>query len=128
MADLQTILVIDDDPDWTELLKTYFLDKYRVRVANSPDEAIEIARKDRPVLVILDLVMPVMDGFGVIRRLQDVNQSHIPAILLTGWKSAEVEECADSCGFFAVLGKPVSLSALDAVISEAIKPEARISL
>lgn len=116
----QTILIIDDDPDWTELLKTYFLEKYRVEVANCASDAIEIARQYRPVLIIIDLVMPVMDGFGLIRRLEEANQTHIPAILLTGWKSAEVEECASMFGFFAVMGKPVSLMALDATVSAAI--------
>jgi len=114
------ILVIDDDPDWTELLCRYFFDKYQVEVANSATEAIEIARKEQPVLIIVDLVMPKVDGFGVMRRLEETNQPRIPTILLTGWKSAEVEECANSFGCFAVLGKPVSLKALAAAISAAI--------
>jgi CheY-like chemotaxis protein len=114
------ILVIDDDPDWTELLCRYFFDKYQVEVANSATEAIEIARKERPVLIIVDLVMPKVDGFGIMRRLEEADQPRIPTILLTGWKSAEVEECANSFGCVAVLGKPVSLKALAATISSAI--------
>jgi DNA-binding response OmpR family regulator len=117
---LQTILVIDDDPDWTELLRRYYFDRYQVEVANTATEAIEIARKERPVLIIVDLVMPLIDGFGVMRRLEEASNHRIPTILLTGWKSAEVEECANSLGCIAVLGKPVMLDELDATILSAI--------
>jgi putative two-component system response regulator len=117
----QTILVIDDDPDWTDLLRTYFLDKYHVKVANSAFEAVKMAQNDRPVLMIIDLIMPGMDGFGVIRRLEDSIQAQIPTILLTGWKCAEVEECASAFEAVTVVGKPVSLLALDATISAQLR-------
>ncbi|HET9532424.1 MAG TPA: response regulator [Blastocatellia bacterium] len=125
----QTILVIDDDPDWTDLLRAYFLDKYHVKVANSAFEAVKMAQNDRPVLMIIDLIMPGMDGFGVIRRLEDSIQAQIPTILLTGWKCAEVEECASAFESVTVMGKPVSLMALDATVSAQLRKnsEARTS-
>ena len=123
--DRETILIIDDDPDWTDLLRKYFLGKYHVMIANSAIDALEIAQKNRPVLIILDLIMPIMDGFGLLRRMEDANTARIPTILLTGWKSSEVEEGASTFGFVTVMGKPVSLRARDATISATIKPTHR---
>lgn len=112
-----TLIIIDDDAEWTELLKTFFLDKYRVRVANLASDAIDLVRKERPRVIIVDLVMPSMDGFGIIHRLRASSQEQIPTILLTGWKTQEVEECAATMGCAAVLAKPVSLVALDELVS-----------
>ena len=115
-----TLLIVDDDADWTQILKMFFLEKYEVQVVNSASDAIEIARSSRPSLIIVDLVMPTMDGFGMIHRLNDLAQSKIPTILLTGWNTAEVEECASAFGCAAVLGKPIDLFALDQVVSSVI--------
>lgn len=113
----QSLLIIDDDKDWTDLLKLYFLEKYEVRVANSSCDAMEIVRAQRPNVIIVDLVMPKIDGFGIIHRLNDSTENRIPTILLTGWNTVEVEECAASVGCDAVLSKPVELNALDEVVS-----------
>lgn len=115
--DYKTLLIVDDDAEWTELLSKFFLGKYLVRVANFAGDAIEIARNEQPSLIILDLVMPSMDGFGMLHRLNDTTERRIPTILLTGWNTAEVEECATAAGCVAVLGKPVSLEALDQIIT-----------
>ena len=116
-ADRRTLLIIDDDAEWTDILKLFFLDKYRVEVVNTACDAIDVARRHQPSAIIVDLVMPTVDGFGVIHRLNDSGEGRIPTILLTGWKTAEVEECAASIGCAAVLAKPIDLLALDAVVS-----------
>ena len=113
----QSLFIVDDDKDWTDLLKLYFLEKYEVHVANSSCDAMDIIRVLRPGVLIVDLVMPKIDGFGIIHRLNDSTGSRIPTILLTGWNTVEVEECAASVGCNAVLSKPVELNALDEVVS-----------
>jgi CheY-like chemotaxis protein len=115
-----TILIVDDDADWTQLLKLFFLEKYEVQVVNSAHDAIEIARSLRPSLIIVDLVMPTMDGFGMLHRLNGSAQTKIPTILLTGWNTAEVEECANDFGCSAVLGKPVDLFVLDQIVASVL--------
>ena len=117
ISERQSLLIVDDDKDWTDLLKLYFLEKYEVQVANSSCDAMEIVRVQRPCVIIVDLVMPRIDGFGIIHRLNDSTENRIPTILLTGWNTAEVEECAASIGCDAVLSKPVELNALDEVVS-----------
>jgi DNA-binding response OmpR family regulator len=123
----RTLLVVDDDPDWTNVLKIFFRDKYHVRVVNSAREAIDIVRQEQPSLIIVDLVMPTIDGFGIIHRLNDSSQTRIPTILLTGWKTAEVEECATSIGCAAVLSKPIDLPELDEVVSAMMSRGAAVS-
>src|ERR1051325_4112903 len=89
-ANRQTLLIVDDDPDWTSVLKVFFSDKYHVQVVNSARVASELVRQKRPSVIIVDLVMPAIDGFGIIHRLNDSSQTRIPTILLTGWKTAEI--------------------------------------
>jgi CheY-like chemotaxis protein len=113
-------LIVDDDADWTQLLKLFFLEKYEVQVVNSAHDAIEVARSLRPSLIIVDLVMPTMDGFGMLHRLNNSAQTKIPTILLTGWNTAEVEECANAFGCAAVLGKPVDLFVLDQMVANVL--------
>lgn len=120
-ANRQSLLIIDDDKNWTDLLRLYFLEKYEVMVVNSACEAMEAISKERPSLIIVDLVMPTIDGFGIIRRLNDSNQASIPTILLTGWHTAEVEECASSVGCSAVLSKPIEMNELEETVSSLIK-------
>src|SRR3982751_3052806 len=109
----QSLLIVDDDSEWTDVLKVFFGDKYQVQVVNSAREAIDVVHKEPPSLIIVDLVMPTIDGFGIIHRLNAENQPPIPTILLTGWKTAEVEECAAQIGCAVVLSKPIDLSELE---------------
>ncbi len=116
-ANRQTLLIVDDDPDWTEVLKLFFFKKYQVYAINSARVAIEMVRQQQPSVIIVDLVMPAIDGFGIIHRLNDSRPTHIPTILLTAWKTAEVEECAAAVGCGVVLSKPIDLLELDEVVS-----------
>lgn len=78
----ETILVVDDEASIRDML-TYNLEKasYRVLVARDGGEALELARKERPDLIILDLMLPGVDGFEVCRELR--RQGQVPVIMLT---------------------------------------------
>ena len=84
-GDRPTILVVDDTPDNLELLSGMFKDDYRVRAANSGEKALDICQTDDPPdLVLLDIMMPGMDGFEVARRLREHPSSEtIPVIFVT---------------------------------------------
>jgi two-component system alkaline phosphatase synthesis response regulator PhoP len=77
-----TILVVDDEPAIVDVL-TYNLEKahYRVFVARDGVAAIEINRKERPDLIVLDLMLPGMDGLEVCRSLR--REGNVPIIMLT---------------------------------------------
>jgi len=77
------ILIVDDDPAVTSLLRRGFAyEGYRVDTAASGAEALSVARERPPDLVVLDVMMPGMDGLEVCRRLREVSRS-LPILLLT---------------------------------------------
>lgn len=114
--DQRTLLIIDDNPEWTDLLRAYFSEKYRVQVANSSKHAIELALQEPPSVIIVDLVMPCVDGFGVIERLRDTPAGDVPMVMCTGWDTAEVAECAQSVGCAALLSKSAPLTELEEAV------------
>lgn len=76
------LLVVDDDPDLVDIIAyTLRKDSHQVNVATSGEEALALARQDPPDLVILDVMLPGLDGFEVCRRLRQ--KSDLPVILLT---------------------------------------------
>jgi two-component system response regulator ResD len=79
-----SVLVVDDEPTIAEIVARY-LDRagYRTRVAGDGREAIELAEIERPDLVVLDLMLPRMDGLEVMRRLRERDRDRIAVILLT---------------------------------------------
>lgn len=82
---MSTILLVDDDPLIIELVQ-FNLEKwgYQVLVARDGGEALELARSQKPDLIILDLMLPVIDGLEVCRRLHaDSTTRNIPIIMLT---------------------------------------------
>lgn len=117
----RTLLIIDDSSEWTDLLSAYFSQKYRVQVANSPKHAIELALQDPPSVIIVDLMMPSVDGFGVIERLRDTAAGEVPTVMLTSWNTHDVAECAESVGCAAVLSKSAPLGEIDEAVSSAAR-------
>ncbi len=78
----ETILVVDDERHIIELVRMYLKQAgYRVLSARDGLQAIEVARRERPALIILDLMLPGLDGWEVCRRLQA--ESDVPIIMLT---------------------------------------------
>ena len=80
------ILVIDDEPEITEIVKTFLEESgYRVAVVNSPSEAVEKARAFKPDVVLLDIMMPGVDGYDICQQLKaDPQFAGVPIIFLTG--------------------------------------------
>jgi two-component system alkaline phosphatase synthesis response regulator PhoP len=81
------ILLVDDDPDFVAATKVVLESKpYEVIVAYDGDEGLEKAKDDRPDLIILDVIMPVKDGFMVCQQLKkDPQLSSIPVLMLTAF-------------------------------------------
>ncbi len=103
-----SILVIDDTPDNLSLLNQLLRDQYRVRLANSGPRGLEIAMKWPPDLILLDIMMPGMDGWEVMRRLKaDPVTSRIPVIFVTAKSDLEDEERGLAMGAVDFIHKPI---------------------
>ena len=80
------ILLIDDDPVFVDATKTVLETKYQVVTALDGDDGLSKARQEKPNLILLDIIMPVKDGFYVCKQLkQEVELSGIPVIILTSF-------------------------------------------
>jgi DNA-binding response OmpR family regulator len=84
---MATVLLVDDDPKIRELLRLYVeREGHRPLFAADGETALELATRAKPDIVLLDVMLPGMDGFEVCRRLRDISQ--VPILLLTA-RSAE---------------------------------------
>ena len=82
MADQRRILVVDDEPDLVHAVRLYLeMEGYLVFAASNGYEAMEKVREKLPDLVVLDVMMPEMDGFETLERIRDVH--NVPVIMLT---------------------------------------------
>ena len=110
LLDKPTVLVVDDTPENLTLMGFLLKDRYKVKVANSGEKALRIALgPSRPDLILLDIMMPEMDGYAVCRHLQaDLTTRDIPIIFLTAKASVEDEEFGLKLGAVDYITKPIS--------------------
>ncbi|MFH1032384.1 MAG: response regulator [Chloroflexota bacterium] len=86
MAKQAKILLVDDDPVFLAATKTVLETKYQVVTAMDGDEGLKKARKEKPSLILLDVIMPNEDGFNVCKQIkQDKELADIPVIMLTSF-------------------------------------------
>lgn len=109
-VDRATVLVVDDTPDNLTLLTALLKDTYRVRAANNGEKALRCVRgDDKPDLILLDIMMPVMSGYDVIREIKaDPATRNIPVIFLTAMSSVEDEKRGLAMGAADYITKPIS--------------------
>jgi two-component system alkaline phosphatase synthesis response regulator PhoP len=101
------ILVVDDDVKTVELVKLYLnRDGYRVLTAYDGTEALRLARESHPDLIVLDLMLPGMDGFEVCRTLRD--ESDVPIVMLTARTTDEDKLTGLGLGADDYVSKPFS--------------------
>ena len=104
------ILSVDDERDVTELLRFHLTKAgYEVLTASSGREAIETIRCCRPDLVLLDLMLPDIDGFGVCEILRrSAATASIPIIVLTAWATSDARFVGLEMGALDYVTKPFS--------------------
>ena len=105
-----TILVVDDTPGNLALMSSLLKGDYTVKIANSGEKALNIAASDSPPdLILLDIMMPGMDGYEVCRRLKrDPRTMSIPVIFITAKTEGEDEKKGLELGAIDYITKPIS--------------------
>jgi CheY-like chemotaxis protein len=128
-ASTATVLIADDRAEDRKLLRLV-LERmgHRVIEVSNGEQAFELARSARPDLVMSDILMPVMDGFVLCRKLQeDVALRHIPVVFVTAtYREQRHQEFATDLGAARVLFKPFDAQALRVIVEEALA-QARVT-
>jgi DNA-binding response OmpR family regulator len=114
MTDRKTILIVDDTPDNLSLLSSLLKSVYKTKIATNGQKALAIASSDNPPdLVLLDIMMPEIDGYEVCRRLKAGETTRdIPIIFLTAMSQAEDEQKGLEIGAVDYITKPINPSLL----------------
>lgn len=115
------LLIVEDDPDIRKLLDTTLTFKgYRVVTAHNGREGMELIQKEHPQIVITDIMMPQLDGFGLVHRLRiDPGTRDIPVVFITAtYVSRADQEFALNIGATRFIQKPVDLDRFLAIIEE----------
>jgi len=123
--DKKRILVVDDEPAVTRVI-VEFLERtglYEVRALNDSEKAVEVARDFQPDLLILDIVMPKIDGGELLAAMrQEPSLEHVPALFLTGLVTeAEVGTRGHQIGSHPVVAKPVRASTFRELVAEQLR-------
>lgn len=102
------ILLVDDQPANIRLLNEVFRDDCDVLMATSGQQALDVCAVQSPDLILMDIVMPEMDGMEVLRRLKGSDlTSQIPVIFVTGHHDDEAEEAGLQAGAVDFIAKPI---------------------
>ncbi|MFC0170200.1 response regulator [Pseudoduganella danionis] len=121
-AQRQTVLVVDDTPANLTLVGGLLRDDYQVKLAARGDKALQLCASSAPDLVLLDLMMPEMDGFEVCRRLKaDPATAHIPVIFLTAVSDASRTVEGLALGAVDYVSKPIEPMILKARVATALR-------
>ncbi len=117
------ILIADDDPNLIRLLRLVLESNgYEVISASNGEQAVELTRKEHPDLLILDLMMPIMDGYRVLMQLYGEDPPiNAPAIILTAQTINEYKDTATALGAVSFLEKPFDNNNLLNLIKETLR-------
>lgn len=110
MTEKQRILIVDDMPSNIRILNDLLRDQYHISVATNGPDALQIASsKNKPDLILLDIMMPDMDGYEVCRRLKSIESArNIPVLFVTAKSEIEDEALGLSMGAVDYIIKPIS--------------------
>jgi DNA-binding response OmpR family regulator len=114
------VLVVEDDPEINELIGAYVeLSGFSCRRVTRGDEALREVHRHRPALIVLDVMLPDLDGFEICRRIRsDPHTAAIPIIMLTALDQEEMRCRAVQCGASDYLTKPFDPDRLMAAIRQ----------
>jgi len=117
-----TILIVDDTPENIDVLRGLLKSDYRIRVAINGEQALKLAVAARPDLILLDVMMPGLDGYEVCRRLKaDPETEGIPVIFVTAMNETHDEVRGFAVGGVDFINKPVVPAIVQARVQTHLK-------
>jgi DNA-binding response OmpR family regulator len=122
------ILIVDDDPAIRDVVSDILeMSDYCVKTACNGAEALDHIRDDRPAAVLLDLMMPVMDGWEFLREYKDwASAAHVPVVIMSAAQDAS--HAVDELGAQAFLAKPFEIETILAIIGRVATDASHLSV
>ena len=118
---MHKLLVVDDENDICDFVKTFFKDRgYHVSTALNGEEALSMAKKDRPDLVLLDIRMKGMDGLAALKHIKELDRS-IKVIMVTALEDQDKMREAYKLGACDYITKPLILDYLEQAVLKNLK-------
>ena len=116
------VLVVDDNRDGAELISDFLANAgHEVRIANDPSQALSMAGTFRPEVAILDIGLPVMDGYALAHELRDRMGNTSPILIaLTGYGQDQDKRRSEAAGFALHLVKPVAGATLAQIVDDLV--------
>ena len=123
MENKRRLLVVEDELDLAEMVKLRLkANGYEVLIAYDGQAGLDLARQEKPDLIILDLMLPKIDGYKICRMLKfDEKYKHIPIIMFTARAQESDKKMGSDVGADAYITKPFDAQALLSKIKELIK-------
>ena len=116
------ILLVDDEAEVRTFIKDYLEESYQICEASNGVNGLEIAIRNNPDIIITDVIMPVMDGNEMCRKLkEDIRTSHIPVIMLTARSSMDYKIEGLETGADAYIEKPFSMDLIEVQIKNLLE-------
>lgn len=121
--DVAFILIVEDSEDNREILRFVLRSiGYGVLEATNGEQAVEICKTRRPDLILMDLSMPVLDGYGAVRKIREIEgNGAVPIIAISAHATVDHRAKAAAVGFNDYLTKPIDFTQLEAVLHRYLK-------
>jgi two-component system sensor histidine kinase BarA len=115
---IKIVLVVEDNEDTREMMRLALEGLgYRVCEAGNGDEAVAVAGRECPNVILMDISMPVMNGLTATARIRELpNMGTIPIIAVTAHRDNDLRAEAQASGFTAYVTKPIDFDWLDELI------------
>ncbi len=126
MRGKKKILIIDDEKDFCYFIKLNLemIKKFKVFVATNGKDGIKTAIRKKPDLILLDIMMPQIDGFEVLRSLKEnIKTTAIPVVMLTALEQDETKAKASGLYSYDYFIKPIEMEALISGINGILSPQ-----
>ncbi len=121
MSDKTPVLVIDDEIDVLKLVEFLLWNtEYELLKASDAERGLQLVREQQPAAVIVDIMMPRMDGFTVLQRIREI-KPEMPVIIFTARSTHSDEKKAEELGANGFIAKPFNRQKLIAVLESALK-------
>ena len=118
------VLIVEDSEDNREVLRhiIHYIG-YDVLEAVDGSQAVEIAKEERPALILMDLCMPVLDGYGAVQRIRELEEIRdVPIIAVSAHETGDHRAKALAIGFNEYLTKPIDFVQLKSLLLQFLRP------